>query len=124
MSEGTGRQALQEADWTDFRDHIPTVDEHGKRRWLYPKRQTGRLYRARTLVSWLLLGILFSGPFIRIDGNPLLMMNIVERKFSVFGQIFWPHDTFIFAVGMLVIAIIIFLFTAVFGRVWCGWASC
>lgn len=114
--------ALHNADWNDFRDHLPTVEQSGKRHWIYPKKPTGRFYRARTYVSWLLLAVLFFGPFVRINGNPLLMMNIVERKFSIFGQIFWPHDIFVFALAMLTGFIMIVLFTAVFGRVWCGWA--
>ena len=50
------------------------------------------LPRARTWLSWLLLAVMFAGPFIRINGNPLLMINIVERKFFILGQIFWPQD--------------------------------
>ena len=114
--------ALQKADWDDFRDHLPTVEKSGKRHWIYPLKPKGRYYQARTYVSWFLLAVLFLGPFIKIGGNPLLMMNVVERKFSIAGQIFWPHDTFLFAIAMLTIAVMIVLFTAVFGRVWCGWA--
>jgi cytochrome c oxidase accessory protein FixG len=65
---------------------------------------------------------MFAGPFITIHGNPLLMLDIVERKFIVFGQIFWPQDMIIFAVAALVFAVGIVIFTAAFGRVWCGWA--
>ena len=65
---------------------------------------------------------MFAGPFITIRGNPLLMMNIVERKFVVLGQIFWPQDMIIFAIAALVALTSIVIFTAAFGRVWCGWA--
>ena len=65
---------------------------------------------------------MFVGPFITIHGNPLLMMNIVERKFVVLGQIFWPQDMIIFAIAALVALTSIVIFTAAFGRVWCGWA--
>ena len=41
---------------------------------------------------------MFAGPFIRIHGNPLLLLNIVERKFVILGQIFWPQDMIIFGV--------------------------
>jgi cytochrome c oxidase accessory protein FixG len=117
----SNEQVLHKPDWSDFRDHLATADQKGRRLWIYPKRPSGTLYRWRTLVSWLLLAILFAGPFIRINGNPLLMMNFVERKFVLFGQIFWPQDNYLFALAMLVAFIMIVLFTAVFGRVWCGW---
>src|SRR5438270_8982451 len=80
----------QNVDWADFRDHLATADKEGNRRWIYPKKVTGRFFRWRAWVSWLLLAIMFTGPFIRINGNPLLMINIVARRFSILGQIFWP----------------------------------
>jgi hypothetical protein len=82
----------QALDWEDFRDHLATADKEGRRMWLYPKKPRGRFYQARTYFSYLLLAIMFAGPFIRINGNPLLMINIVDRKFVVLGQIFWPQD--------------------------------
>jgi cytochrome c oxidase accessory protein FixG len=72
-------------------------------------------------VSWILLAVMVTGPWIRIGGNPLLLFDIVNRRFSILGQVFWPHDTFIFAVAMLTGFLMIVLFTAVYGRVWCGW---
>ena len=65
---------------------------------------------------------MFAGPFITIHGNPLLLLNIVERKFVVLGQIFWPQDMIIFAIATLVFVTGIVVFTAAFGRLWCGWA--
>jgi cytochrome c oxidase accessory protein FixG len=116
------KPVAQAVDWSDFRDHIATADKDGRRRWIYPRKVSGRYYRWRTWFSWLLLAIMFTGPFITIHGNPLLMMNIVERKFVVLGQIFWPQDMIIFAIAVLVGLTSIVIFTAVFGRVWCGWA--
>lgn len=113
--------AAQEVDWGDFRDHLSTADKEGHRRWIYPKKPAGRFYRWRTIVSWLLLAIMFAGPFVRIHGNPLLLFNIVERRFSILGQIFWPQDTVIFAVAMLLFCTGIIVFTTAFGRLWCGW---
>ncbi|HQV32838.1 MAG TPA: cytochrome c oxidase accessory protein CcoG, partial [Calditrichia bacterium] len=86
-------------DTEEFRNHIGTVDKDGKRIWIYPKKPSGRLYNARTAVSLVLLAILFSGPFIRIAGKPLLMLNILERKFIVFGVTFWPQDFHLFALS-------------------------
>lgn len=112
---------VQSVKWDDFRDHLSTADQAGRRQWLFPKRPKGRFYRWRTWMSWVLLAILFAGPFVRIQGNPLLLFNIVERRFSILGQIFWPQDGVIFALATLVFLTSIFVFTAAFGRLWCGW---
>ncbi len=107
---------------SDFRDAIPTADRKtGDRIWIYPRQPQGRFYRWRSWVAWILLAILAVGPFIKINGAPLLMMNIPARKFALFGQVFWPQDLYIFALLLLTIFVMIVLFTAVFGRVWCGW---
>ena len=71
-----------------YRDFVNTITEDGKRNWIYPKKPSGRFYRYRTVLSWFLLGFLFAGPFITINGNPLILMNILERKFVLFGLVF------------------------------------
>jgi cytochrome c oxidase accessory protein FixG len=111
-----------EPNESDFRDHLSTADAEGRRRWLYPRRVRGRFFNARTYVSWLLLGLMFAGPFIHIHGNPLLLLNVVERKFIILGQIFWPQDMFMFALALLIYITSILVFTAAYGRLWCGWA--
>jgi cytochrome c oxidase accessory protein FixG len=116
------KSSVKPVDWTNFRDHIATADQEGRRQWVYPRQVDGRFYRWRTWFSWLLLAIMFGGPFVTINGNPLLMMNIVERKFVVLGQIFWPQDMIIFALTVLVAFVSVIVFTTAFGRLWCGWA--
>ncbi|MFA6546061.1 MAG: cytochrome c oxidase accessory protein CcoG [Limisphaerales bacterium] len=113
--------AVQEIQWDDFRDHLSTAEKDGRRRWLYPRRPAGFWHDHRTRLSWLLIAVMFAGPWIHIGGNPLLLVNIVERRFSILGQIFWPQDTVIFAVAMLVFFAGIMIFTTAFGRLWCGW---
>ena len=104
-----------------FRDHLATVDKEGKRIWVYPKKPKGNFTNYRMLVSYALLVFLFAGPFIRYDGQPFLLFNILERKFIIFGQVFWPQDFFLFGVGMITMVVFIILFTIVFGRIFCGW---
>jgi len=104
-----------------FRDRVATVDEKGKRVWVFPQKPKGKLYNRRTLLSLLYLVLLFGLPFAEVDGHPLFLFNVLERRFILFGQIFWPQDFFIFGVGMVVFVIFIALFTNVFGRVFCGW---
>ena len=115
-------ESVRPVDWSDFRDHLATADRDGRRQWIYPRKVSGQFFRWRTWFSWLLLGIMFGGPFITIHGNPLLLLDIVGRKFVVLGQIFWPQDMIIFAVAVLIFAVGILVFTTAFGRLWCGWA--
>lgn len=104
-----------------FRDKVATVDKQGKRIWVFPTMPKGKLYRARTLVSLAYLVIFFALPFVKVNGHPFFLLNVLERKFILFGQIFWPQDFFIFGLGMIVFIVFIALFTVVFGRVFCGW---
>ncbi|HLH54852.1 MAG TPA: cytochrome c oxidase accessory protein CcoG [Verrucomicrobiae bacterium] len=105
----------------DFRNQIATAERDGRRKWLYPKRPQGKFHSARLWVTWVLLVVMFGGPFVKLNGNPLLMINVVERKFSVLGVIFWPQDNLVFALGFLLFLMGIAVFTAAFGRLWCGW---
>lgn len=105
----------------EFRDSIATVDEKGKRIWIYPKKPSGNLHTKRVVVTVALLGLLFSGPFLKIGGQPFLLLNVFERKFVILGQAFWPQDFFLLAVLLITFFVFVILFTVVFGRVWCGW---
>lgn len=105
-----------------FRDSVATISKDGKRNFIYPKQPKGRLYRMRTLFSIFYLIVFFTLPFIKVGGEPLMMINVLERKFILFGVIFWPQDFFIFGIGMVTFIVFVILFTVVFGRVFCGWA--
>lgn len=118
-------QKLETAEALDaehYRDSLSNVDKKGKRLWIYPKKPKGNLYRYRTWFAWFLYALFFSGPFITINDRPFLLLNVLERKFIIFGMAFWPQDLNLFALLMLVFILFVILFTVVFGRVWCGWA--
>lgn len=104
-----------------FRDKVATVDKQGKRIWVFPQKPHGKMYNARTLLSVFYLLVLFALPFFKYRGHPVFLINILERKFILFGQIFWPQDFFIFGLGMVLFIVFIALFTVVFGRIFCGW---
>ena len=104
-----------------FRDSIATVDAQGKRNWIYPKRQKGKFYKYRTYLSYVLLAFLFAGPWLRIAGQPLLLLNVIKRKFIILGVTFWPQDFHLFVLAMITGIIFIVLFTVIFGRLFCGW---
>ena len=104
-----------------FRDSIGTINKEGKRAWVFPKKPSGKFYKNRKLVSYLLLAFLFASPFIKVNGNQFLMFNVLERRFNIFGYPFWPQDFHLFVISMIIGVIFITLFTVVFGRIFCGW---
>jgi cytochrome c oxidase accessory protein FixG len=105
-----------------FRDHLGNQTKKGKRLWLYPKIIKGKYYKYRTYLSWVYFAFFFIAPFIKINGNPLLLLNVLERKFVILGQPFWPQDFHLLVFLILSFVVFIILFTVVFGRVFCGWA--
>lgn len=104
-----------------FRDSIGTIDESGKRKFIFPKKPKGIYYKYRTIVSWFLLAFLILAPFIKIKGNQFLLFNVIERKFHIFGFPFWPQDFHLLVISMLLSVVFVILFTVVFGRIFCGW---
>nr|WP_276898014.1 cytochrome c oxidase accessory protein CcoG [Pedobacter kyonggii] len=92
------------------------------RNFIYPKKPSGRLYTYRKWVSYVLLLFLFSCPFLKLNGEQLVLLNFIERKFVFFGLIFTPQDFYLLALAMLIFIMFIVCFTVVLGRLWCGWA--
>ena len=107
---------------SSFRDSVSNIDKKGKRIWIFPTKPSGRFHRARLIVGYFLLAVFFILPLIKKNGQPYFLVDIFNRKFILFGTIWWPQDFFIFAIGALALAVFIVLFTAIFGRIWCGWA--
>ncbi|TCP25213.1 cytochrome c oxidase accessory protein FixG [Tenacibaculum skagerrakense] len=104
-----------------FRDSIGTIDNEGKRAWVFPKKPSGKFYKYRSYVSYVLLFFLVVSPFIKVKGNQFLLFNVLERKFVIFGYPFWPQDFHLVVISMIIGVVFITLFTVVFGRVFCGW---
>lgn len=104
-----------------FRDHIATVNDKGKRIWIFPKKPSGTYYNYRKIVSYFLLTFLFFAPHLKIGGKQLLLFNILDRKFTIFGNVFWPQDFWIFALVMVLGVVFVIFFTIIFGRLFCGW---
>ncbi len=104
-----------------FRDSIGTINEEGKRAWVFPKKPSGRFYEYRKWVSYGLLLFLFASPFVKLNGNQFLMFNVLERRFNIFGFPFWPQDFHLFVISMIIGVIFVALFTVAFGRIFCGW---
>ena len=69
-----------------------------------------------------MLLLLFACPFVQFNGEQLVLLNFIERKFVFFGLIFTPQDFYLFALAMMIFMIFIVCFTVILGRLWCGWA--
>ncbi|HMM12013.1 MAG TPA: cytochrome c oxidase accessory protein CcoG [Bacteroidales bacterium] len=105
-----------------FRDKLATVGEGGKRIWIYPKRPKGKFYAWRWAVAIVLLSFLFIAPWLKFEGEQFLLLNVLQRKFILFGHIFWPQDFHLIVLGFITLIVFIILFTVIFGRLFCGWA--
>src|SRR6266496_4400566 len=121
MGTASDRQTLNKINDESFRDRMATIDEKGRRKWVYAQQPKGKFYNIRTYVSWGFFILFFATPFIIVNGRPLFLFNIPEAKFIIFGKIFWPQDFFIFGLTMITFIVFIILFTAAFGRLFCGW---
>jgi cytochrome c oxidase accessory protein FixG len=89
---------------------------------IYPREISGRFQRLRTAAVFWLLGMFYLFPWLNYDGRQAVLFDLPARRFFIFGMQFWPQD-FIFLSWLLIIAgLSLFFFTAVAGRLWCGYA--
>ncbi len=101
---------------------LPTLNQDGSRRWIRPRPSFGSFWKRRRVLSWVLMFVFFVIPYLRMNGRPLILLDLPRREFHLFGTTFLPTETVLFQLLFLSAAIAIFLFTALLGRVWCGWA--
>jgi cytochrome c oxidase accessory protein FixG len=101
---------------------LPTLNRDGSRRWLLPKLSPGRFWKRRRALAWALLALFTLIPYLRRNGKPLILLDVTHREFTLFGVTFLPTDTMLLMLLLVGIFLGIFLLTAVYGRVWCGWA--
>lgn len=104
-----------------FRDQVSTIDSEGKRVWVYPQKPKGRFHQYRAMVAIACLVLLFGMPFLRLNGEPLMLFNVLERKFIIFGMLFGPQDFALLGLTMITFMVFIILFTVIYGRLFCGW---
>lgn len=89
---------------------------------VYPREVKGRFTRLRTLAVFVLLGIYYLFPWLRWDGRQAVLFDLPARKFYVFGLNFWPQDFIFLALLLILAGLALFFFTALAGRLWCGYA--
>jgi cytochrome c oxidase accessory protein FixG len=100
---------------------LSTLNDDGTRNWLRPRLARGRFLRRRRIVGGVLIALFVMLPFVSIGGRPALLIDLVARELSVFGAVFRPSDGVILMLFGLTIVLAVFVLTALFGRVWCGW---
>ncbi|QOV88407.1 4Fe-4S dicluster domain-containing protein [Humisphaera borealis] len=101
---------------------LSTMEEDGSRRWLCPRLAPGRFWFGRRLVAYVLIAIYAFVPFVTINGKPAVLLDLTHRRFTFFGFTFLPTDTILLALSAVVAILLVFLTTALLGRIWCGWA--
>ena len=89
---------------------------------VYPREIDGRFQRLRTAAVFWLLGMFYAFPWISIGGQQLVLFNLPERRFHIFGLTFWPQDFYLLTLLLIIAALTLFFFTALAGRLWCGYA--
>jgi cytochrome c oxidase accessory protein FixG len=102
-------------------ERLTTLDERGNRLWVYPAPIRGVFMRWRKVLGYFVIAVYFVMPWVRINGMQSILIHIPERRFILFGHVFWPQDVFYLVFLLLGMALALFFFTAVAGRVWCGW---
>lgn len=100
---------------------LSTLNQDGTRHYIRPKLAKGRFLTRRRVVGYALILLFVLLPRLRIDGNPALLIDLVSREIYVFGAMFRPSEGFTLALLGITIVIAVFLVTAMYGRVWCGW---
>jgi len=98
------------------------LNKDGSRRWLRPRLSPGKFLTARRAVAYFLLALFITLPYLSMKGKPIILLDIMQREFTLFGKTFLPTDTLLLALLIVSCFITVFFLTAVMGRVWCGWA--
>ena len=89
---------------------------------IYARQVKGKFSRLRVISVWVLLGLYYLLPWITINGKQSMLFDLPARKFYIFGLTFWPQDFIYLALLMIAAGLSLFFFTALAGRLWCGFA--
>jgi cytochrome c oxidase accessory protein FixG len=95
---------------------------YAKRKKIYPRQVHGLFAAMRTTGVLVLLGMYYIIPWLQWDHRQMVLFDLPARKFYIFGLIFWPQDFFYLALLLIIAALSLFFFTAIAGRLWCGYA--
>ena len=100
---------------------LTTLRDDGSRIWMRPRLSMGRFLSRRQVLGYGLIILFLVLPFVKVGGHPAILLDVMARRFHLFGLTFHPTDSVLLMLLMLSIFLGIFWITALFGRVWCGW---
>jgi len=106
---------------TSFRDRPVTFSKDGEKIRLFPKIPKGKLRNFRRVIAWTLLVFFYLAPFLKIKGDPMILLNFADRKFLLFGGTYYPQDFHLLVLAIIILIVFIVLFTVIYGRIFCGW---
>jgi cytochrome c oxidase accessory protein FixG len=89
---------------------------------IYPREVSGRFDRLRKIAVFVLLGLYYLLPWISIEGRQAVLFDLPARRFYVLWLEFWPQDFIYLALLLICAGLSLFFFTALAGRLWCGYA--
>jgi cytochrome c oxidase accessory protein FixG len=104
------------------RDSVTTIRADGSRPFMFPADTRGRFTHARRVVAYGLIAFYLSLPWIKINGYPAIFLDVAERRFHLFGITFAAQDMWLLFFVITGLGFSLFFLTALFGRLWCGWA--
>src|SRR6187402_489150 len=100
---------------------LPTLNADGSRNRIRPRLYPGRVHTQRRWLGWGLIASFVALPFVRVGGQPAVLLDVLERKFHLFGRTFLATDGVLLMLLMLSIFGTVIWTTALVGRAWCGW---
>jgi len=103
-------------------ERLATTESDGSRIYLYPEEVSGKWYKYRSIVYFILISLYLILPWTKINGEQSFLIDIGAREFFIFGAHFYAHDIPLLFIVLAIFILSIGFLTAVFGRVWCGWA--
>jgi cytochrome c oxidase accessory protein FixG len=102
--------------------HQAVIPLYEVRQAIYPRAVRGWFAAWRWTLVWATQIVFYGGPWLRWNDRQAVLFDIAHRKFFIFGLVFWPQDIIYLTALLIVSALSLFLFTAVAGRLWCGYA--
>ena len=101
---------------------VSVIKMYATREEIYPREVQGRFASVRWLFVWLTQLVFYGLPWMNWNGRQAVLFDLAARKFYIFGIVLWLQDFIYLAALLIISAYSLFLFTAIFGRVWCGFA--
>ena len=101
---------------------VSVIRMYAKREEIYPREIQGRYATLRWVFVWLTQLVFYGAPWLTWNGRQAVLFDLAARKFYIFGFVLWPQDFIYLAALLIISAYLLFLATAIAGRVWCGFA--